>query len=585
MIFSKASRLPVLAGLLILLLMGFAGASYGSVRFDVVGAPTEVINTGRSEVLGGVTLFVRGTGNVTGTANGGAAQIALTYTNPALQIDNTPTSGIRIFFSSGFNKAFTKTSTSGDVGIIGALNIDLTSGGNRCVGQVTINMAAGATPAEGDFIRIEGVRGRIDASLGNTPGTDLYVDLQSINDPSANNFTPSTVRVAKSFPGMNITIANDSILLCFPTTGKPTFGTAIPNYSITIQEGFPRSFVSVASTTGAANDRVDSGGPFTVINGAPGTTTPQPLGAPSNDTQFIVYMEGIPASVASINWDAAVVNAVTKASLVLVTSAFDGTAGIATATYRFQADNQTGMSDTTLESFTLKPLVVLKGGNQTATGDIKAAVTLAPTVACASGCAAPSAVPARPRFLQIWQSKAYSSANIGCDANDPTKLYCSVIRCQCFLLFTYVTAEAGFNTGISVANTTGDTAVFGTILEAPDQLGTITFYFYNKDTQYRGFFQTDPTKPILPGQSYVTALSNMLATANMPDKVFTGYVIARAEFQFCHGFAFIADSAFANIAQGYLANVIPDPAIKAGKRTASDAGDITNLPAGEGLNN
>jgi 2-polyprenyl-6-methoxyphenol hydroxylase-like FAD-dependent oxidoreductase len=76
-----------------------------------------------------------------------------------------------------------------------------------------------------------------------------------------------------------------------------------------------------------------------------------------------------------------------------------------------------------------------------------------------------------------------------------------------------------------------------------------------------------------------------------------GYVIAKAEFQFCHGFAFIADSAFGSIAHGYLANVIPDPAIKGEfvtvgsapvrKRTAADAGDTNSplTPAGEGLNN
>jgi len=584
MIFSKSSRLPVLAGLLCLLLMGFAGASYGSVRFDVVGSPTEVINSGRSEVTGGITLFVRGTGNVTGTSNGGAVQIALTYTNPAMQIDNTPASGIRLFFSSGFALAFTKTGTSGDVGIISALNIDLASGGNRCVGQIAINMAPGATPVEGDFIRIEGVRGRIDASLANTPGTDLFVDLQSINDPAANNFTPSEVRVAKSFPGMNITIANDAILLCFPTTGKPNFGTAIPSYSITIQEGFPRAFVGLNSVTGVVNDRVDSGGPFTVISNAPSTTTPALLGAPTQGTQFIVYLEGIPSSVKEIDWDASVTNATTLAQLVLKDSSFDATAGVATALYEFVANNQTGGSDTTLESFTLKPLVVLKGGNQTATGDILAAVTLAPTVDCASGCAAPADAVKRPRFLQIWQSKAFSAANIGCDANDPTKLYCSVIRCQCFILFTYVTSAAGFNTGIAFANTTGDTAVFGTPYEAPDQLGKVTFYFYNASTQYRGYFVTP--NDVLPGQSFVGLVSSMLGTANMPDTDFSGYIIARAEFQFCHAFAFIADSSFASIAHGYVANVIPDPAIKTqGHRSASDAGDITNLPAGEGLNN
>jgi len=78
----KASRLPVLAGLLCLLLVGFAGTSYGVVRFDVVPSPTEVITTGRSEVLGSINLIVNGAGNVTGTSQGGAAQLGIIYNNP-----------------------------------------------------------------------------------------------------------------------------------------------------------------------------------------------------------------------------------------------------------------------------------------------------------------------------------------------------------------------------------------------------------------------------------------------------------------------------------------------------------------------
>ena len=68
---------------------------------------------------------------------------------------------------------------------------------------------------------------------------------------------------------------------------------------------------------------------------------------------------------------------------------------------------------------------------------------------------------------------------------------------------------------------------------------------------------------------------------------FSGYVIAKADFQFCHGYAFIADASFYNIAQGYIAQVIPDPAIKnlSGRRAPVAAADATNIPAGESLNN
>jgi len=570
----KSSRLLVLGSLL--LLIGFAGASYGSVRFDVVPSPTEVVNTGRSEVTGSVNLIVRGAGNVTGTSTGGDVQIGLIYTNPAMQIDNTTSSGIRIFFSSGFSAANPRFLTTDAIS-----NRDVNG---RCSGFITINLGPGATPAEGDFIRIEGVRGRIDASLAITPGTDLFVDLQSINDPTANSFTPDRVRVAKSLDGMNVEIASDSLLLCFPTLGKVD---AWPQYYITIWEGFARAFVDADANNDGTNinDRVDSGGQAGILTTGPSSTTAQALGSPTNSTQFIVWLEGIPSSVDYIDWDDTVSEDYGYGSwLRLVSSTSISSAGVATATYSFETPDQTSMSDQRFETFTLQPIVALKTSNQTATGSIYAAVAMAPTTSAASGCSQPSSSPSRPRFLQMYESDAVATNN---PPDDPTKLYAQVVRCNCFLLFTYVTysgpTDADFNTGIAVANTTGDEAPFGDG-HAPDQLGKITFYFYDSAQGYVG--STTTSSEIGAGKTFITLLNGILPSGVQH---FAGYIIAKAEFQFCHALAYIADQKFGKIAHGYLANVIPDPAIKGwntgGVRSASAAGDIYNMPAGESLNN
>src|SRR2546426_18677 len=222
----NARRLPVLAGLLCLLLMGFAGASYGAVRYDVIGSPTEVINTGRSEVTGSVTLTVSTTG-VTGTSTGGFAQLGFIYTNPAMQIDNTTTTGIKVFFSSGFVPAAPSIPSTD-----GVANRDING---KCSGFLTINLKPGAAVNFPDFIRLEGVRGRIDASQAQTPGSNLFVQLQSVNDPTANLFSPDTVRVATSLDGMNVQIVTDTLLLCFPTSGKAS-GTQ--GLTIRITESF-----------------------------------------------------------------------------------------------------------------------------------------------------------------------------------------------------------------------------------------------------------------------------------------------------------------------------------------------------------
>jgi hypothetical protein len=306
-------------------------------------------------------------------------------------------------------------------------------------------------------------------------------------------------------------------------------------------------------------DRVDSGGNL--------------LGDPTVSTHFLAMLEGIPSSVDDIVWETQVwmdsSSNGTFSYLALVSETFDSVSGVSTAIYSYETLNQTDLSDITFETFTLMPYVRLKTSNQTATGQILAAATLYPN----SGSS-------RPRFDQMFESDTIATNN---PPDDPPKLYASVVRCDCYLLFTYVTAAAGWNTGIVIANTTGDTAVFGTS-EAPDQLGKITFYFYDATAGYVG--STTTASDVLSGNSFVDLASNLLPTGVTS---FSGYIMARAEFQFCHGFAFIADEAFGSIAHGYIANVIPDPAIKtsSGVRTAAAAGanNSSPVPAGESLNN
>jgi hypothetical protein len=186
----------------------------------------------------------------------------------------------------------------------------------------------------------------------------------------------------------------------------------------------------------------------------------------------------------------------------------------------------------------------------------------------------------RPRFVKVMRA-----LKSGCaiPPDEEMQPYVDVNRCNCYLLFTYVTADNAYDTGIVVANTSGDTAVFGTDLGAPDQQGPVSFYFYDAAAGYVG--TTVTTTDILPGKSLVALLSGLLPTTPAPVKKFSGYIIAQSAFQYCHGFAYIADSSFANVAHGYIANVIPDPSVT-GKRLAKAAADTyIMLLAGESLNN
>jgi hypothetical protein len=383
--------------------------------------------------------------------------------------------------------------------------------------------------------------------------------------------------VAKSLDGMNVEVEDATLLLCFPTSGVPPIGDPedIPPefYAITITEGFARAFVDADDLNDGATDtdRVDS--------------ERAPLGDPTQSTRFLFSMQDIPASVESITWPPDVLSDDGFSQLRLVSGSddYDEDLGVASAEYSYQTTNQTGLSDVNVETFRVVPVIEL-AEDATETGTVLVAVAMAPTVdeiAQSGDCVAPGdedEVNDRPSFLEVFESDAVATNN---PPDDPHVPYATIIRCNCYMLFTYVTADAGFDTGIAIANTTGDEAVFGDN-QAPDQLGNITFFFYDKDEGFVG--STTTTEEVLQGRSFVGLISQLL-----PENVtaFSGYVIARADFQFCHGFAFIADSAFGSIAHGYVANIIPDPAIKPnnGPRTAAAAGDATNIPAGESLNN
>jgi len=558
MILSKAGKLSLLAGLLCLLLMGFAGASYGAVRFDVVPSPTEVINTGRSEVLGSANLVVFSTG-LTGTSTGGDAQIGMIYSN-GIQIDNNINGGIRLTFSSNFISGTTMPY------VVSIQNLSITG---RCSGFITINIPAGLTVQPNDFIRVEGVRGRIDLSDGAVAGTDLYVQFQSINDPAANTFFPETVRVAKSLPGLVVNVKDANMLLCFPPLGVPP-NASIPDYYVRITEGFVRAFVSA---DGNISNRTDTGNPYLTP-----PVLPLLLGSPTNSTMIKVVLNSIPASIDKVVWPSTLTTSAIGSYFALVTGSDSYTGGVAEANYSYVTPNQTNLSDITLETFDIRPELRISATNQSDTGVVLAAAALYPFAGSIGSCDAPFTKNfVQPRFATLYQS----SNNVSSTSKTSTTfdVYATIIRCNCFLLFTYVTKDSFWNTGMVVANTTGDAEVFGKY-GAPKQVGPITFFFYDKSAGYVG--ATTTTAAYGPGTSFVALLSQILPSTVTS---FSGYVIARAEFQFCHGFAFIADGNFGTIAQGYLANVIPDPAIKGGSRQPAAAGDVSNLPAGESINN
>jgi len=143
--------------------------------------------------------------------------------------------------------------------------------------------------------------------------------------------------------------------------------------------------------------------------------------------------------------------------------------------------------------------------------------------------------------------------------------FIAIAACQTDLLFTFMTNQAGFDTGFAIANTSTDP--FAT----PAQNGTCTLNWYGSGPAAG----TATVTASIPSGSVFASLVSTQAAG------FQGYMIAVCNFQYGHGFAFISDGygqPGRGLSQGYLASIIPTPGLTAssvcgttGVRCAADA--------------
>jgi hypothetical protein len=116
-----------------------------------------------------------------------------------------------------------------------------------------------------------------------------------------------------------------------------------------------------------------------------------------------------------------------------------------------------------------------------------------------------------------------------------------VVNNKTRLLFPFVSNTAGFDTGISIANTGADST--GTIGIS----GTATIYFF---PQGGGPVTSVSTGVIPVGGQYVN-----LASILKPN--FQGYIEVVCEFPFAHGWGFLSDLGARNLAATVPALVLP----------------------------
>ncbi len=149
-----------------------------------------------------------------------------------------------------------------------------------------------------------------------------------------------------------------------------------------------------------------------------------------------------------------------------------------------------------------------------------------------------------------------------------------ISKCACNLLFPFVTnASAGdtaFDTGVALANASLDPGLSNGFLATPQE-GTVQFWYYNTASGASVASQcTSKDDPgACPGTTVVPAgglltyvLSQGSAEWGLDNRAagFSGYMIAQAQFQYCHAFAYIsaqgAGPTSPGMSVGYLALVM-----------------------------
>jgi hypothetical protein len=366
-------------------------------------------------------------------------------------------------------------------------------------GQVILAVTGG-TGLVADELTIDGVRADVSTLA---LATDVQASLSSTSSTANTFVNVSVVRVATVNKALDVAMTASSSVFCL-NPNNPT---------ITLTEGFSGAFVQYV--TSAAGSVPSSANP---------TAARVKYGANRN-IRLSIVVSTLPTDT-TLTWPVTVPIDIDGAGPGTATSSLELVAQSASgdnALYEFTTTDQ-GVSDQFAEVFAVTPTLVFnpdtsEPGSTTAQARLEPQDTPTSTEV--------------PRFNHPYIP--------------PATTFFTVNKCTTNLLFTFVTnaTGVGFDSGIAIANTSQDP--YGT---AP-QHGTITAYFYGTNAP------APLTSADVPaGSVWANSLSTIAPG-------FQGYIIAIAQFQYAHGYAFItgkynAGSVY-DVAEGYVAVVIPDP--------------------------
>lgn len=408
--------------------------------------------------------------------------------------------------------------------------------------------APGTTPLR--TLRIVNVRANANGlGLGSTLLPSAIQMFISISGTAAPNLSNSQLVVAYIQRGLNFGSQDNgaSYLQC-----EPSDGSSARTFRLRFRERFPTAFRHAPSYT--APGSVDQSDLRQIYNTEHMYANPNLdgvlgnyVGRATQPTRLMATFTGIPTNVLlrfartttyssgdTVTYiqcfDSAGANC-SEALLSGSTINITPTGGAATIVFEVTASNPTNQADVTIP-ITLRWGPIKDGiAGPPGTGTVTVAGSYAPLSSTFTSLTGPA-----PRFVA-----------------DPADVVSFAINpCRTNLLFPYVTNQGGFDTGIAISNTSADK--FGTV----PQSGSCTIEFYGK-TGDSGAAPGSVTTEVIPAGLYLKASLAAGGNYGMPTaKEFEGYIIARCNFQYAHGFAFIYDATPPVIdnAMGYLALVL-----------------------------
>jgi hypothetical protein len=401
---------------------------------------------------------------------------------------------------------------------------------------------------------------RVNANLAGAVNSVVPVtETILIGQSGTAQYSPAAIQVGVVLRGLNqptlvpLSLVPAQYTVC---VGAVISGTTAPvaSYQLSVGEGFPGAFKLLSDPTNAANQE----------NGS--YIGPQTQGVASTATQISVTFGNVPATATlyvptSITYTptGGTPTTISLASSQVPATTPGGLTAIPAANGVYTNGPVAALPAAVGGTITAVYTVTAANANQIAIFNIPVYIGL-PAATAAAPLPAQAAMTVNASFAPIGTvtGPAASTPLFAAPTTTPLNVQ-AIVLCQTTLMFPFVTNVPGFETGVSIANTTTDNLrANGTSVAAPAN-GACRLNFYNGIGDQPKQFTTDvlgvstaasPTK----GSVFANTLTAMGPTN------FTGYAIAQCDFNQAHGFAFIVNNfgTPSGIAQGYLAVVIPN---------------------------